>query len=235
MRHTRRLSDFLRDRVSTRSQALGLAALDDRLLAVQREQSPTPPLPSDEEIELHNYNQLIREGGCPVYSVDLVGKVTQYPEKYHEMLSPWVIGDDYMVFRNQLLRWQGFRQWQKYNRGDLEPFGKPTSSVEVELAYNNFTRYRHKFVDYTSAIRDLLRSCSGVQDHAYTFCDIDQQDRLTTWMEYLGYEYWRLFQYKNMRFSQYNDMQREARAESPLQPLHTTASYVVSTSFNFVV
>lgn len=111
-----------RDRVhcDTNSWPLDLAAIDAELLTVKTERSPTPLLPSNEELEIQNYKQLLHEGACPAYPLELIGAVTQHPQKYHDLLSPWTVGDDYMVFRKQLLRWQEFRQWQRYNRGDFE-------------------------------------------------------------------------------------------------------------------
>lgn len=130
---------MVRDRVQCQLQScpLDLTAIDAQLLSVQREHFTTPPLPSAEETETQDCMQLIREGACPVYSIDLIGEVTQNPAKYHDILSPWIIGDDYMVFREQWLRWQEFRQWQRFNRGDFEAWGKPELSIEVELAYTS--------------------------------------------------------------------------------------------------
>lgn len=105
-----------------------------------------------------------------------------------------------MVLRNQLLRWKEFRQWQRFNRGDLEAWGKPTTPIELELAYDNFTRYRRKFSNYTAAVRCLLQSYDCIQNHAFTFCDTGLQDRLTTWIEYLGYEHWHLYQPKEVQY-----------------------------------
>ena len=89
----------------------------------EQERSPAPPLPSKEEQlegERRTYNALIKIGGRPCYPIDLLEDVFEDPKKYHDMLACWRTSDtEWRVFRKQLARWQGFRNWQRYVRGIL--------------------------------------------------------------------------------------------------------------------
>lgn len=175
--------------------SVDLGAVNARLLDLERKRSATPLPPSNEELERHDYEKLIGDGACPAYPIELLDKVARNPEEYDGLLFPWRIGNDYTVFQIQWSHWQKFRQWQRYNRGDYSEWGGSASSIKVELAYNNFVLHKRKFGDYTAALWELLRPYGLKKDTFFT--DIHQQDRLTTWIEYLGYEQWRCSQYES--------------------------------------
>ncbi|KAH7010915.1 uncharacterized protein B0I36DRAFT_356502 [Microdochium trichocladiopsis] len=70
--------------------------------------------------EINAYNELIRDGGRPVYAIDIIQDVFTDPDSYRDMLRPW---QEHLtqtspsgVFQRQLRSWQGFRQWQRDNR-----------------------------------------------------------------------------------------------------------------------
>ncbi|KAF4594713.1 ankyrin 2,3/unc44 [Ophiocordyceps camponoti-floridani] len=71
------------------------------------------------EIEAHD--ELVRDGGRPIYSVDLLDEVMDNPRPYEELQMQWqrVNGAHDIVcsLGNQLRRWKEFRQWQRFNRG----------------------------------------------------------------------------------------------------------------------
>ena len=95
------------------------------------------------------------------------------------------------MFIKQMRSWREFRRWQKYNREDLSSWGDQRF-VEVEFAYNNFVRaFRYEYPDYTKAVKKLLEQHGFTQSFQFHE-DPAQQDKLTTWIEYLGFEYWQL-------------------------------------------
>lgn len=151
---------------------------------------------SDEEHETEAYNALLDEGGRPLYPITLLELVSKNPENYQEMLRPWLALPDvnppeWEVFMKQLRNWKAFRRWQKYNREDLSNWGDQRF-VEVEFAYNNFVRaFRYEYPEYTEAVKQLLEQHGFTQSFQFHE-DPGQQDKLTTWIEYLGFEYWQL-------------------------------------------
>lgn len=89
----------------------------------------------------------------------------------------------------QLRSWREFRRWQKYNRDDFNDWGDQRF-VELELAHNRFDRaYRYEYPEYTAAVKKLLGQYGFTRSFQFHE-DLIQQDRLTTWIEYLGFEYW---------------------------------------------
>jgi hypothetical protein len=112
------------------------------------------------------YNQLISEGGRPSHPLSLGRAILDNPGEYSEILSYWqTFWLKWAVFEPQLKNWQEFRQWQVTNRADNR-FRKYTEDVKRDLIGHVFKRQFHLQED-----REL-------------------QDKLTTWIEYLGYEYW---------------------------------------------
>ncbi|KAF2458745.1 hypothetical protein BDY21DRAFT_362953 [Lineolata rhizophorae] len=127
------------------------------------ERLPTPPPPSDEEVEMQSYNELFNDGG------------------------------NWMVFTIQLDNWEEFRKWQRYNRGDFGDL-EEYSSPDFYLAYKGFIRAFKlgygRLPEYTEAIERLLAR-HGFTRTFQLEVDPKRQDKLTTWIEYVGYMYWR--------------------------------------------
>lgn len=160
-----------------------------------------------EEFERRDYNDLVEEGGRPLYSCDLIDEVARDPFSHWDMLRPWVDHDinfepdpdpeadlhvDWTVFGPQLGSWRDFCDWQKFNRGD---FTRWDDSYEARAAYNYFVRaFRRELPTYTDAVKKLLQGYGF--DRSFQFHeDPTQQDKLTTWIEYLGYECWVHYRY----------------------------------------
>jgi len=161
-----------------------------------RERFRTLTPPSDKEFETEAYNLLVNEGGRPVYPISLLEGVSRNPKNYQEMLRPWLDilnanPPEWEVFMKQVRSWREFRQWQKFNREDFGDWDD-TRFIEVGLAYNRFVRaFRYEYPDYTEAVKKLLEQHGFTQSFQFHE-DPAQQDKLTTWIEYLGFEYWQL-------------------------------------------
>lgn len=120
----------------------------------------------EEQTEL--YNTLINEGGRPSHPVSLGRDVLQDPGEYREIFSYWKKQspgiEQWTVFGCQLYAWQKFRKDQQhYRKGDRFP-------EYVGLMEQNLAKY-------------------GFTHSLELSADLKQQNRLNTWIEYLGYEY----------------------------------------------
>ncbi|KND91710.1 hypothetical protein TOPH_03815 [Tolypocladium ophioglossoides CBS 100239] len=136
------------------SRPLDLDQLDARLRLVsdgddivpqvqQRMQGRiTPPYSQEDELrdqiddETEAFNDLVRDGGRPLYSISLIEQVSRNPEEHRDMLWPfWDYPRDsqvsWLVFRRQLKRWQAFRKWQIDNRGLEDDDGGFPAYVEM--------------------------------------------------------------------------------------------------------
>ncbi|KUI70589.1 hypothetical protein VM1G_06061 [Cytospora mali] len=159
-----------------------------------------PPSPVEHD-EKRNYNELVINGGRPLYPIHLIDEVAKDPVAHWDMLRPWL---DYppdfnpdpdchlnwSVFKLQLASWLEFRRWQAHNRRE----GRPRY-VEVDYhfgaldqAYNIFVwEFRRASPTYTEAVQNLLAQYGFTRPFKFHE-DPTQQDKLTTWIEYLGYE-----------------------------------------------
>lgn len=191
------------------------------------------------------YNNLVNDGGRPLYTVDLLEPVSKNPDAYYEMLKPFWRQPRYgkcseldhsnarSVFRRQWHRQQNFRKWQLDNRNikdeddgflayveeakrDCQKVGDLEGVAEIEADPTILKRpgepwyyiQRHRdwqrryqrepgckdFSHYEDAVKKRLNR------HGFTRVfqlqeDPKQQDELTTWIEYLGFEYWWLDRY----------------------------------------
>lgn len=206
------------------SQALSQPSYHERFRTL------TPP--SDEEHETKAYNALVNDGGRPLYPISLLEEVSKNPENYQEMLRPWLDIPNanppkWEVFMRQLRSWKEFRRWQKYNREDFSDWGDQ-KFVEVELAYNRFVRAcRYEYPEYTEAVKKLLEQHGLTQSFQF-HKDPAQQDKLTTWIEYLGFEYWQ-FEWSTRSIKRLQPKYDEAwkkLVDSGLLRLDETAEFV---------
>ncbi|KAH8757881.1 hypothetical protein F5883DRAFT_428179, partial [Diaporthe sp. PMI_573] len=212
---TRRASD------TGQSRPVDPGQLTSRLLDMSSDASPRPPPPPfDRESSAETlapiprevrergfYNNLIEEGGRPLYSIDLIDEVAKDPFSHWDMLRPWVdhppdfepdpdpdadLYVNWSVFGPQLGSWRMFRDWQKFNRGDFAKWG---DSHEVRAAYHYFVpAFRRGSPTYTEAVKKLLAEYGFTRPFQFHE-DPTQQDKLTTWIEYLGYECWVHYRY----------------------------------------
>ncbi|KAK1768843.1 hypothetical protein QBC33DRAFT_557604 [Phialemonium atrogriseum] len=209
-----KLDARLRD-VSESSGALPQA----RTRFFERSGNTTPGLDDDvvcREIESEAYSDLVNDGGRPLYPIDLLGQVSRAAEEYREMLRPWQnpleARKPWEVFHRQLRRWRDFRKWQNDNRGLEEDDGGFPSYVErtkleerkwaweLEQAQRQRQRYFCRehgcdgFPDYVEAVRRRLAQHNFTRPFQLHE-DPTQQDKLTTWIEYLNFECWWLDRY----------------------------------------
>lgn len=102
----------------------------------------TPPYSEEDELqdqvedETEAYNELVSDGGRPLYMISLIGPVSRNPEERRNILWPfWDYPRDsqasWFVFQRQLKRWQAFRKWQIDNRGLEDDDGGFPAFVEM--------------------------------------------------------------------------------------------------------
>ncbi|KAI0815427.1 hypothetical protein GGR55DRAFT_675044 [Xylaria sp. FL0064] len=143
-----------------------------------------PPTPR-QVYERSCYDELVNNGGRPLYLIDLVDGVAEDPEAHSDMLRPWLYYPDadppeWQVFREQLVHWRDFRDWQAQARG----LGFPKDRC---IAYDIFHSYfRRGSPTYTEAVKNLLAQYSFTRPFQF-YDNPKQQDKLTTWIEYLGF------------------------------------------------
>ncbi|KAJ4182509.1 hypothetical protein NW755_010276 [Fusarium falciforme] len=234
------------------SRPLDLGALDARLRQVpsdnhtteaqdepqaaglSRHASPaTNHRAHSKEVETIYYQQLVDDGGRPLYPIELIDEVLKNPEEHRELIQPLQSypgnNQPFNIFLEQNERWKDFRKWQKDNRGledendTYEAFVKEVSfweersnldwaqirfeaemkrnplHLEPQWRYEMKARNRQRLrcrerdcngpADYFEAVKRRLAS-HGLTRPFELNEDPKQQDQLTTWIEYLSYEYW---------------------------------------------
>lgn len=101
---------------------------------IERSRSPTPftdHYAASRERETDAYNDLVKDGGRPLYPIHLLDRVSSHPETHEELLRPWrdnfgwtrrywndnnTAQKPWEVFQRQLSRWRYFQKWQRDNR-----------------------------------------------------------------------------------------------------------------------
>jgi hypothetical protein len=143
---------------------------------------------------------LVKEGGRPSHPVNLGRGIIENPGEYREILSYWQThSGDWQVFQAQMGTWREFRRWQRKNREDGR-FAKYAEDVKVGLAEHGFTR--------------LFQLAE----------DPERQDKLTTWIEYLDYEYWwydRDMRILKLRRPEYDEAWKKLVESRVLRPFET--------------
>ncbi|KAB5513039.1 hypothetical protein GE09DRAFT_1047315 [Coniochaeta sp. 2T2.1] len=189
----------------------------------------------EKKCETCAYDDLLDEGGLPVYPIDLLEEVSADPEQYRDRLRPWQEYPDTSelywndVFQKQLKRWRDFRAWQVDNRGlqddereyheflerrklDEERRGLDWLKIypgateseyyedrksewdELQVRrYNDWfwLREDHGRGEFPGYVEEVKRRLAK---HGFTRTfqldeDPKRQDKLTTWIEYINYEY----------------------------------------------
>lgn len=150
--------------------------------------TPQPATPQDVS-ERRYYEKLVNDGGRPLYPIHLLENVAKDPGAHQDMLRPWLLchnasPPEWEVFRSQFFAWGHFRRWQMYNRRP----GRPRE-VDQEAAYNNFIRYFwRESQTYAEAAKNLLEKHDFTRPFQF-HDDPGQQDKLTTWIEFLTFIY----------------------------------------------
>ncbi|PGH18198.1 hypothetical protein AJ80_04585 [Polytolypa hystricis UAMH7299] len=163
-----------------------------------------------------DYHKLVEDGGRPSHPLSLLEDIGKDPSDYSEILSFWtgLHGEPhYKAFTAQLWRWESFRQLQRYARGlhvneweehrervikhhDREYFESLAFVFGQKRLWEHFI-WRHRriekeqgrFAAYTAAAKDRLAR-HGFTREFHLDEDPACQVKLTTWIEYLAYEYW---------------------------------------------
>lgn len=135
-----------------------------------------PPKYGYREEYHEDYHKLIDDGGRGFLNISLLPHLHPQWPTWDEKLEFWLTSRDeilnsnyYPIYTIQWERWQKFRRWQTDQRGDEEDdsrFLEHAKSMQHRLAEHGFTRSFQ-----------LSR-------------DPKQQDRLTTWIEYVSFECW---------------------------------------------
>ncbi|KAK2595004.1 hypothetical protein QQS21_007258 [Conoideocrella luteorostrata] len=241
-----KLDALLRD-VSSREDFLP----QDRSCSCDSERrTQTPDYDSRElykQLEMEAYDNLVKDGGRPLYPIDMLELISQDPDAHHEMLGPFwrkrrfdnlTERDSFYphdVLQRQWLRWQNFRKWQRDNRmmriededdgflafvekskrecmevndlkGVAEIEADPTCLKQPGEQWYHMQRHRKwqrrwqrehgckSFSDYEEAVKARLARHGFTRPFHLTE-DPKPQNKLTTWVEYLGFEYWWLDRY----------------------------------------
>lgn len=138
------------------------------------------PLSAEEQFlqnlayERRFHSKLIKHHSQPWYRIDLIDKISKNPGEHRHVLKYWQgefsdeNRDAWMVFGQQWERWKRFREWQTRMR----------------------TKFEGRMPTYIDRTRRQLEKHSFT--HPFEFnLDPKKQDKLTTWVEYMSYEYMR--------------------------------------------
>ncbi|EER41984.1 conserved hypothetical protein [Histoplasma capsulatum H143] len=169
--------------------------------------SPDPEAERREALqrEADAYQALVQAGGRPSHSFHgTPSEIYKNPGEYRELLSFWVpesSQQEEYLFSNQWSRWRTFRKFQRFMR-ERNTEDERVISIYSGHDYTELMRWfafidhqqqvvgeEGRFPIYARAVKDRLVR------HGFTRTfqldeDPTRQDNLTTWIEYLGYEYW---------------------------------------------
>ncbi|KAK0840607.1 hypothetical protein LTS02_017128 [Friedmanniomyces endolithicus] len=175
--------------------------------------SPTPPLPSQEEEdaerlrrETASYPLLVQAGCRPPYPFDLLESFFFNPEqysnhpKYHDIIMFWryrILDEEErtLLCACHLLRWNRFCRLQHIIRErSLENEWTLIDAAESDSWEEYVDCFGPKegewgFSRYAERIKKRLAKYGFTRPFQLE-SDLSRQDVLTTWIEYLGYEYW---------------------------------------------
>ncbi|KAM4067101.1 hypothetical protein HRG_001100 [Hirsutella rhossiliensis] len=135
--------------------------------------SPESQRLQDVQHEKMFYNKLVDHGIPPWYPVDWIDDVSSNPRRHRELLRYWQEGVSdtteviWQVYECQWVRWKEFVVFQTEKRREF-PF---------------------RISDYTLWAKEILANRKFELSFAFDRVP-KRQDRLTTWTEYLVFEYW---------------------------------------------
>ncbi|KAG5996859.1 hypothetical protein E4U54_002472 [Claviceps lovelessii] len=155
--------------------------------------------PGRKEYEiLQAYNSLIAAGGRPVCPLGDTYYVSKDPERYLEILVPWIgrgsvpapdRGLDWKdIFQQQLLNWQQFRAWQQAHRDEHQSHHRKTmSSPSPDGGGGGGGSRSSKLEMHAESTRERLTHRGFTKSFCFSH-DAARQDAWTTWIEYLSFE-----------------------------------------------
>ncbi|KAK3367071.1 hypothetical protein B0T24DRAFT_534466 [Lasiosphaeria ovina] len=228
----RYLEENRRDRVSPNNQVqsrpVDLDQVSARLLqAITFDQMPVEghgdsPAESsssyDSEYELQrdikwereSYDELVGDGAHPWYPIHMMEDIARNPQNYRELLR-FARPNKWDLIGQQLVRWRRFREWQADMR----------------------TRYKGRISVLTQRVKAFFNKRSIAVPVEFSFDeDPKQQDKLTTWIEFLACEH---DSYKN-RYGQNKNLakwyrkQWETLLESGVVKPHETETFILNES-----
>jgi hypothetical protein len=154
--------------------------------------------------ETECYNTLVNDGGRPSHPVSLLEDVLKNPGEYREILSYWQDHPaGWKVFSKQLQRWGDFRERQRS------------------------MREQGRFPEYIDVLRDRLTKHDFFVRTFQFHEDPSRQDKLTTWVEYLDFEYRTYNQFANYirrHQRQYDEAWKKLVDSKVLRPFETEES-----------
>ncbi|KAL2064732.1 hypothetical protein VTL71DRAFT_3870 [Oculimacula yallundae] len=129
------------------------------------------------EKESKDFNLLTKDGGRPSHPLNLTYDVAKDADAYREILRYWngIDPNGWMVFGKQLQKWKRFRTVQRRMR---------TEGPLKDEGFFDHPPQPGRFAGYIHAIRDRL-SKHGFDRPFQLNEDLDQQDTLSTWIEYI--------------------------------------------------
>ena len=158
----------------------------------------TPPTPISEK-EKASYGELVKRGGRPFYPIERHEEISGNLEAHRDFLYPWLedmdlLGDERRIFGRQELDWRIFRVWQRSFREGFDArkergsFLRKFINPPRDSFMQDFQFQDAGFDGYNEAIKKLLA------EHGFTRPfrleeDQHKQDKLTEWIEYLGFKH----------------------------------------------
>ncbi|KAH6620870.1 hypothetical protein B0J18DRAFT_430913 [Chaetomium sp. MPI-SDFR-AT-0129] len=201
--------------------------------------SPTPENDMVERYERECYEDLVRDGGRPMYPIELVNQLAEDPAAYPDLVRPWPLLPRMrsMIFEAQWHHWKFFRSWQEHTR-QQSPLSEITSGPitqhwEANKVYSVFvTQFLSKNLMYSDAAANLLKEHYFSRRGIQFLQDRTQQDKVTEWIEYLAFECakhnW--YGYQIQRCQKRIDACWETLASSGLLRPYETREYVCDKS-----
>ncbi|KAF2189278.1 hypothetical protein K469DRAFT_724003 [Zopfia rhizophila CBS 207.26] len=201
----RYLEETRRDRAHSTTETEEPYPEDDYHQLWETGSALTKPLDEEEEYreslqrETEAYHALVKDGGRPSHPLSLLEDIVKNPGEYREILS-----------------WKSFRRFQRFVR---EPNIEDERIIYISGQYRRWDHFEGRFPIYVRAVKDRLTK------HGFTRTfqldeDPARQDKLTTWIEYLGYEYW--WPFKTQKFicsieSGFMERSERERAEAAVE------------------
>ncbi|KAK0754735.1 hypothetical protein B0T18DRAFT_485135 [Schizothecium vesticola] len=174
-----------------------------------------PSLQSEQELERQYHDMLVNDGGRPCYPIALLQAFSENPDEYPGLSQPW-LRYGWEVFCLQLHHWHRFLQWQQLNRGSYNSdteYVRYVNKTKLEWAFNKDPE-AEELEDNPQDWHPLLHGDNSpsppegqpifptyvervncrLAQHGFTRTiqlkeDVKQQDKLSTWIEYLAYQY----------------------------------------------
>ena len=239
----RQLLQYLRGDDST-TKAMTIDAEDfenllrSSLSELDDDEPSTPEMtePALAETEKEKYEDLVSMGGRPIHPVHFLDSDNVI--KHHDMSWPWTDrtgpsgetkGREYHYQRDS---WRIFRAWQvRFRRLGRQ---EPRSAVWKRFV-EDFDLADGGIDEYSGALQRLLRQC-GFRRPFRLQEDPKRQDKVTEWIEYLGYEcavlyhHWRTLKLLRPNVDEAWRKLVEAKGLLP----HKTREYILGHSYGLV-